>query len=129
MILKISPDLTDSDFLKVIEQSSEIDGWCICNSTTFRSPKQNYPPYGGVSGKPLAKKSTDFLKLLTTYLKEKKEEKKLIISTGGVLTPEDALERLTLGAHLVQVYSALIFTGPDFFKKAFLSQKTHRFSL
>ena len=121
LILKISPDLADSDFLKVIEQSleSQIDGWCICNSTTFRSPEQSYPSHGGVSGKPLTAKSLRLLTLLTAYLKERKEKKKLIISTGGVLTPEEVLERLTLGAHLVQVYSALIFTGPNFFQKTF----------
>lgn len=121
LILKISPDLTDSDFLQVIEQSLEsaIDGWCICNSTTSRSPQQSYPSHGGVSGRPLKTKSLHLLKLLTAYLKERKEERKLIISTGGILTPEEVLERLALGAHLVQVYSALIFTGPDFFKKTF----------
>lgn len=119
LILKLSPDLTDSDFLTVIEQSMTIDGWCICNSTTFRSSEQSYPSHGGVSGEPLKTKSLHLLNLLTAYLKERKEEKKLIISTGGVLAPEEVLERLALGAHLVQVYSALIFTGPDFFKETF----------
>ena len=121
LILKLSPDLTDSDFLQVIEQSleNEINGWCICNSTAFRSSEQSHPSHGGVSGRPLKTKSIHLLKLLTAYLKKREEEEKLIVSTGGVLSPEEALERLALGAHLVQVYSALIFTGPDFFRKTF----------
>lgn len=125
LILKISPDIKDNDFLQVIEQSmkNQIDGWCICNSTTSREQQQGFPVHGGISGKPLKAKSLHLLKLLTSYLKEKKEKKKLIISTGGILTPEEVLERLNLGAHLVQVYSALIFTGPGFFKKTLSTLK------
>ena len=50
----------------------------------------------------------------------------LIVSTGGVLTPEDVFERLSLGANLVQVYSALVFSGPNFFQNVSNSHKQIR---
>ena len=46
-----------------------------------------------------------------------RRKNKLIVASGGVLNKEDVLGRLSLGADLVQVYSALIFSGPLFFKK------------
>lgn len=120
LILKISPDLNDKEFSKVIEQSleAEIDGWCLCNSTIKRDKNSPFPSHGGISGRPLKQQSLYFLKLLNEILKNESQAKdKLIISLGGVLTPEEVLERLSLGAHLVQVYSALVFRGPGFFKK------------
>ena len=119
LILKISPDLEDQDFLRVIEQSLNVgvDGWCLCNSTARRDEGSPFPVRGGISGRPLKKQSLHLLKLLKACLKTKTDH--LIISTGGVLTPEEAMERLDLGAHLVQVYSALVFSGPGFFKTTF----------
>ena len=120
LILKMSPDLSDRDFLRVVEQSleAEIDGWCLCNSTAKRGEKNPFPSHGGISGRPLKQQSLHFLKLLISFLKRENQAKdKLIISVGGVLTCEDVMERLALGAHLVQVYSALVFRGPGFFKR------------
>lgn len=122
ILLKLSPDLTDSEFLKAVEISSRrgIDGWVVCNSTLDRSflkkKLQTFPSYGGVSGRPLAHRSKHLLKLLIQKINPNKNSK-LIVSSGGVLTPEDVLERLELGADLVQVYSALVFHGPSFFEK------------
>lgn len=115
LILKMSPDLSDSDFLRVVEESLQlgIDGFSICNSTLARKTGSSFPVYGGLSGRPLKDRSLYLLKLLKAKSLEKKA---LIISVGGVLSPEDVTERLTAGAHLVQVYSALVFNGPGFFK-------------
>ena len=118
LILKISPD--ERDFLRIIEQSlkANIDGWCVCNSTKERVVPGLFPKRGGVSGKLLSGKSLSLLRKLKKYLSENKVEDKLIISCGGVLTAQDVLERLNEGAHLVQVYSALVFEGPGFFRSA-----------
>ena len=116
LILKLSPD--EKDFIRIIEQSlsANIDGWCICNSTAERAIENLFTQRGGVSGKLLAPKSLSLLKTLTKYLRDNKVEDKLVISCGGVLTAQDVLERLREGAHLVQVYSALVFEGFGFFQ-------------
>ena len=118
LILKLSPDLSDSDFLRVLEQSLQagIDGFSVCNSTTRREGG-GFPAHGGVSGRPLAERSLHLLKLTVGFVKAKGlKEPPLIVSCGGVLEPSDVFERLRLGADLVQVYSALVFSGPGFFK-------------
>ena len=122
MLLKISPDLSNKDFLRVIQTSMDknIDGWVLCNSTLSRNKSCEFPTYGGVSGRPLAPRSKELLKLLVQYLGSQQKEK-LIISSGGVLSSEDVFERLALGAHLVQVYTALVFHGWKFFQKTQLA--------
>lgn len=121
LILKLSPDEDEENIIRIIEQSieSEIDGWCICNSTRERSIPHLFPKEGGVSGQLLAKSSLSLLKTVSSYLKDNGVEDKLIISCGGVLTFADVLERLNAGAQLVQVYSALVFKGPGFFQSVF----------
>ena len=121
LLLKLSPDEPEEDFLRIINQSLEadIDGWCLCNSTSKRIIPNLFPSHGGVSGKLLEKQSLSLLKNLKKHLDHKNIKNKLIISCGGVLTPEEVLNRLREGAHLVQVYSAIVFQGPSFFKKVF----------
>ncbi len=121
LLLKLSPDETKQDFFRILDQSleSHIDGWCLCNSTSKRTIPNLFPAHGGVSGKLLEKQSLSLLKDLKKYVERKNAKDKLIVSCGGVLTPEEVLNRLKEGAHLVQVYSAIIFQGPDFFKNVF----------
>ena len=117
LLLKISPDLTESQFLNILETSkNKVHGWVICNTTTEQ--KDSFPSYGGVSGKPLADKSKHLLKKTVQFLGANKQDK-LIVSSGGCLTAQDVFERIQLGADLVQVYSALVFEGPSFFKKVY----------
>jgi len=118
LILKLSPDETKEDFLRIIDQSLEadIDGWCVSNSTSQRPIPNLFPNYGAISGQLLATQSLTLLKQLKNYIDKKHIKDKLIISCGGVLTPQDVLKRLQAGAHLVQVYSAIVFQGPHFFK-------------
>lgn len=116
LILKISPD--EKDFLRIIEQSIEasIDGWCVCNSTKQRQIPHLFPERGGVSGQLLASQSLELLRELKNHLVSKSIKDKLVISCGGVMSAQDVLERLNEGADLVQVYSALVFEGPGFFR-------------
>ena len=120
LILKLSPD--EEDFTRIIEQSlsAGIDGWCICNSTKQRPIKNLFPENkGGLSGKLLADTSLKLLQQLNAYLKKNNIKDKLVISCGGVLTAQDVLDRLELGADLVQVYSAVVFKGFGFFKSVY----------
>ena len=118
LLLKLSPDLNDQDFEMVVETACElgIEGFIATNTTLQRETGLHFPIEGGVSGKPLAKKSEAVLKKLIELLGQKRSGK-LIVSVGGVMTPEDVLRRLELGADLVQVYTALVFEGPGFFKR------------
>jgi dihydroorotate dehydrogenase len=118
LLLKISPDLDDEDLARVLTISHDlgIDGWILTNTSQGLREGLSFPKEGGVSGSPLAARSTDVLRRSLALLGARRAGK-LIVSVGGVMSPADVRERLALGADLVQVYSALIFEGPYFFRK------------
>lgn len=116
LLLKIAPDLTDSQLDDVIDivKSVKLSGIVATNTTIDRdglnTDKQMIEKTGagGVSGKPLKQRSTEVVK----YISEKTEGKLPIIAVGGIFTAEDAMEKLTAGASLVQVYTGFIYQGP-----------------
>ena len=116
--IKWSPDLTEKDFLNSLNISLECgaSGHILCNSTSKRNSNSTFPSVGAVSGKPLAKIAEQKLKLIQKYL-EPDRKNQLLISVGGILSPKDALDRLNMGADLIQIYSALVFQGISFFKQ------------
>lgn len=118
LMIKLSPDLEKSDLENVIHVclQQNLDGFVLTNTTLMRDNLAFYPPEGGVSGAPLKKLSLEALQIATN-LCSKEKTKKLIISAGGVMTAEDVFERIELGADLVQVYTALVYEGPGFFRK------------
>lgn len=120
-LLKISPDLSQTELEHVLNISAllSIDGWVISNTTQSLNQELNFPlNKGGVSGLALAEKAKLQLKNTIEYLKQTNQRNgKLIISVGGITRASDIEERLNRGADLVQVYSALVFQGPSFFKK------------
>ena len=116
--------LSDKDFLKAFEVALECgaEGHIICNSLALGAGGEEegscFPNYGGISGRPVAKLSKKRLKLVLDFLGQgAKRKSQLIVSVGGILSKQDLLERLNMGADLAQVYSALVFKGPLFFKK------------
>ncbi len=115
VLLKISPDMTDDEVAGTAETGLELglDGFIATNTTLARAPGSPFPPEGGVSGQPLGERSKAVLKRLAPLL----GIEHLLISAGGVMSAEDVFERIALGADLVQVYTALIFEGPGFFKQ------------
>ena len=115
LLLKMTPDLSDEHFLQAIDLSdSYVDGWVICN-TTRANKRIGFPEKGGISGQFLTSRSEFLLKKTAEYLGQGK--RKIIISSGGVMSAQDVFKRLQLGADLVQVYSAVVFEGPTFFQK------------
>lgn len=119
LLLKLSPDLEDEHLHTVLDLSYDlgVDGWILTNTTTFRPQGLPFPTdSGGMSGAPLAHLSERMLENALKHLGDRRNNK-LIISAGGILTPEDVKRRLDLGADLIQVYSALVFDGPFFFKR------------
>ena len=119
VLLKLSPDLSSDDLKRVLDTAheQEISGFVLTNTTLSRSTEKKFPEEGGISGLPLAALSKKILKETINHLGQEKA-KKLIISVGGVMTCEDVFERISIGADLVEVYSALIFSGLQFFRKA-----------
>lgn len=116
VLLKIAPDLNNGQLDEVIEIVFEtgIDGLIATNTSTLRqglttpSTKVDALGNGGLSGKPLRGRSTQVIR----YLHEKSEGKIPIIGVGGIMEPEDAIEKLKAGATLVQVYTGFVYSGP-----------------
>lgn len=124
VLVKLSPDMSEADFDTLIETlvHLKIDGFVLTNTTTSRPKNCPFPAEGGLSGKGLSILSADWLKRLINQLGEDRDNY-LIVSAGGILTAQDVFTRLEIGAHLVQVYSALVFHGPSFFRDVALKSK------
>jgi dihydroorotate dehydrogenase len=116
VFVKLSPDLSDEDLETALEASLSggASGFILTNTTVSRPLGCLFPKEGGISGADLAELSKKTLKKCLIMLGQQRTGL-LIVSVGGILTPKDALERLELGADLVQTYSGLIFYGPDLF--------------
>ncbi|MEA5428011.1 quinone-dependent dihydroorotate dehydrogenase [Arcicella lustrica] len=114
ILLKIAPDLTDSQLDDIIEivQETHIAGVIATNTTIsregLRSSASLTSEMGGLSGKPVEKRSTEVIR----YLSEKSNKAFPIIGVGGIHSPEDAIEKLNAGASLVQIYTGFIYEGP-----------------
>ncbi len=120
LILKLSPDLDLASLENIVTVTEDlpIKGWILANTTQWRSAEMNFETNkGGVSGKPLSFKSEKMLIDFQSLLGSRRS-KSLIISTGGISSKADVQRRLSLGADLTQVYTALVFQGPSFFKNA-----------
>jgi len=119
ILLKIAPDLTDTQLDDIVEivQQSGIAGVIATNTTIGRegliSADKLKSETGGLSGKPVTKRSTEVIK----YLSEKSKTSFPIIGVGGIHSPEDALEKLAAGASLVQLYTGFIYEGPGLISK------------
>ena len=112
ILLKIAPDLTDEQLLDIINivNDTKIAGVIATNTTISRENliSENKLETGGLSGKPLTKRSTEVIR----FLSEKSNKAFPIIGVGGIHSPEDALEKLEAGASLIQLYTGFIYEGP-----------------
>ncbi|MFC7356962.1 quinone-dependent dihydroorotate dehydrogenase [Jejudonia soesokkakensis] len=116
ILLKIAPDLTSEQLLDIIDIVSEtkIDGVIATNTTISREglTSANQTEMGGLSGKPLSKRSTEVIRFLHTESKGAFP----IIGVGGIHTVADALEKIEAGASLLQLYTGFIYEGPQLIK-------------
>ncbi|SDY54072.1 dihydroorotate oxidase A [Rhodonellum ikkaensis] len=121
ILLKIAPDLTNGQLDDIVEivLETKIDGVIATNTTIDRSQLRTSPSKvaafgaGGVSGKVLAKRSTEVIR----YLSEKSNKAFPIIGVGGIYSAEDAIDKLEAGASLIQIYSGMIYEGPGLIKR------------
>lgn len=120
ILVKIAPDLIPSQLDDIIEITKELnlDGLIISNTTIDRSGLQTADQIittvgdGGLSGKPLFNKSTEVLKYIRKELSCVP-----IIAVGGIMSPQDAVEKIEAGADLVQIYTGLVYKGPSLIKE------------
>ena len=117
ILLKIAPDLSNDQLDDVIEivLETKLAGVIATNTTLSREGLQSShrPETGGLSGKPLTKRSTE----VVAYLHQKSKGQFPIIGVGGIHTGADAVEKLKAGAALVQIYSGFIYAGPGLIKE------------
>ena len=129
ILLKIAPDLNNNQLNEIIDlvKETQIDGVIASNTSTNRAglkasnERLEEIGNGGVSGQPVKNKSTEVIK----YLADTSNKSFPIIGVGGIHSEKDALEKLKVGADLVQVYTGFIYEGPSLVKrinKAILSE-------
>jgi len=120
ILLKIAPDVNQTqldDIIEIVEET-RIDG-IVATNTTISRDGLSYPENhiqkvgaGGLSGQPLRERSTEVIR----YIHEKSNGNIPIIGVGGIMSKEDALEKLDAGASLVQIYTGFIYEGPALVK-------------
>jgi dihydroorotate dehydrogenase len=128
ILLKISPDLANSQLDEIIEivLETKIAGIVATNTTISRSnlktsqQEVDQMGNGGLSGKPLTSRSTEVIR----YLKSKSQNQFVIIGVGGIHSSKDAKEKLEAGADLIQVYTGMIYEGPGLTKTILKSLNT-----
>jgi dihydroorotate dehydrogenase len=130
ILLKIAPDLTDSQLFDIIDivNETKIAGVIATNTTLSREGLQskNKSEMGGLSGKPLTNRSTEVIR----FLSEKSNKSFPIIGVGGIHSAQDAIEKLEAGASLVQLYTGFIYEGPQLVKeinKEILKRKSNTY--
>lgn len=113
MAVKLSPDWSDSTLTDVLDQMMKFgfDGVIATNATLTRDAVVGMPDSGqtgGLTGAPLRERATRVVRLVAEHVKGALP----IIATGGIMSADDALEKMQAGAQLVQVHTGVIYQGP-----------------
>jgi dihydroorotate dehydrogenase len=115
LLVKIAPDLSDSDIDAVADLARDLglDGIIATNTTISREGLGDAAAVaaagaGGMSGAPLKERALEVLR----RLRERTGDQLVLIAAGGISDAADAAERLDAGATLVQAYTAFIYGGP-----------------
>lgn len=111
VLLKIAPDMLEDQAvaLCVHAVASGADGIIATNTTVDYSLVSEPEEIGGLSGEVLRERSFYIFDAIARAL----YGKTTLISVGGISTPEEAYRRIRAGASLVQLYTSLIFKGPE----------------
>ena len=118
IFIKISPDEESKIYKDLIEtiNDSAIDGVVISNTSDNQNLKESlkvgHLP-GGISGKSLKNSANKILKEIKTII----NQEKIIVAVGGIFDVDSYNEKFELGADLVQMYTGLIYEGPNLVKR------------
>ncbi len=122
LTLKIAPDLSDEALTEIASllRRYRIDGVIATNTTLARKGIEHLPhadETGGLSGAPLTEASTQVVKKLVQALAGEIP----VIGAGGIVNGADATAKIEAGARLVQLYSGLIYRGPQLVRECVLA--------
>lgn len=116
ILVKLSPDMSESELAGSLDAilNTHMDGVIVTNTTLGREGlrSDSKGESGGLSGGPLTVKSEAVLCQTLKLVNGKIP----VVSTGGIMHPDDAKRRLNMGAALVQVYTGLVYRGPGLVK-------------
>ena len=114
IFLKIAPDMSEADAINISTFATDAgaSGIIATNTTTNYSLIENSQDFGGISGTVLKEQSFKIFKALAKEL----YGKTTLISVGGIDSADEAYKRILHGASLIQIYSNLIFDGPELIK-------------
>jgi dihydroorotate dehydrogenase len=126
LLLKIAPDLTESQLLDIVEivQETKIAGIVATNTTIDRSnlltDKNEIENIGtgGLSGQPLTQRATEIVQ----FLRKNLDAKVVIIGVGGIDKADDGVVRIREGADLIQIYTAFIYEGAAIIRRILAKQ-------
>ncbi len=125
ILVKIAPDLSQEAIADVISlaQSYQLAGIIATNTTIRRDNlktktipatyKKVTEESGGISGKPVGDRATEVIR----FISQQTQGQLTIIGVGGIFNAEDAWEKITAGASLVQVYTGWVYEGPGMVKR------------
>lgn len=112
LLVKLSPDLPDSAVEDALDLVNELglDGVIATNTTTERPDSlrsHNRAEGGGLSGRPIEARATEMVRFVAERVDVP------VVGVGGISTAIDAYRKIRAGAHVVQLYSGLVFRGPS----------------
>ena len=115
ILIKFSPDMENEDIINLANLSVlyGCDGIIVTNTTVNYELINSPVKKGGISGKPLAKRSYEVLRIVASEIFGKVP----IISVGGIDSAEEAYKRIKAGASLLQIYTAIIYKGPGIIRE------------
>ena len=116
LLIKVAPDLTIEELNSILDMamSCGIDG-IVATNTTLQRPNESHKVYneqGGCSGAPLRQQSTEMIRHIYAYTNGTLP----IVGVGGIMNADDAWEKITAGATLIQAYAGFVFEGPGLTK-------------
>ena len=119
ILVKVAPDMSLEQLEQIVTVA--IDEGCsgiVATNTTISRPDEvkgdlKLAETGGMSGKPLRDRSTEFISHIYQYTNGEFP----IVGVGGIMNAQDAWEKITAGASLIQAYSGFVFEGPSLSKQ------------
>lgn len=114
ILVKLAPDLTDAELEQIVDVAMEcnVEGLILTNTTIIRPSTlrdKHKSETGGLSGQPLKTKALE----VTRKIYRLTNGRLPLIGVGGISSAQDAIERMEAGASLIQLYTGLIYEGPE----------------
>lgn len=109
LFVKVSPDQADDELAEIARFVGEAGLGIIATNTTVSRPEVDSNETGGLSGKPLTDRALEACRLIRQAAGSRVE----IIAVGGISTGQDLTDRMAAGANVCQIYTSLVYRGPQ----------------